>query len=138
MDNSKMKLFICETGVNQFYSRLDILKDFINYSKNSLSIKKDHEIYLVDNRQNYNIKTVAYCDHDFRKIFVYVKGRAFSDVLRSIAHEMVHIKQHEEGEEIDHEFLHFHSHSEDEANMLSVSLFNAYAEVKGNDIIFEN
>ena len=133
-----MRLLIDKDAVEQFYDRMDIVKDFLFYCKSSLEIHHPYDVYFVYNREQYKIKTAAVCRHETKKIFIYVKGRAFSDVLKSLAHEMVHVKQHERHLKVKHEFLHFHSKNEDEANMMGVSLFNAYAEVKGNDLIFDN
>lgn len=133
-----IKFFISRDSKAHIGNRLGILKDFTVYCKKSLKIHQPYDVYLVFDRRQYNIKTSAVCQHDAKRILVYVKGRAFSDILKSISHEMVHVKQHESGEEVEHEFVHFHSRIEDEANVMGVALLNAYAEVKGNDLIFEN
>lgn len=74
-----------------------IIKDFIIFVKKELELNTTPSICVQNNRDG--IKTTANYNYSGEKkiIRVYGKGRAIVDILRSIAHEMVHHKQWEEG-----------------------------------------
>ena len=73
--------------------------DFVNFAKEFLGIKDDIKIKLAFERTP-DLKTTAYYSLD-GLIVVYAKDRAFIDVCRSIAHELVHHKQMLEGRLLD-------------------------------------
>ena len=64
--------------------------DFINFAKNHLGIEDDIEVTVVQERED--LTTTAYYIPN-KLVKVYGKGRAFIDIARSIAHELVHHKQ---------------------------------------------
>ena len=111
---------------------------FVKYVMRALSLRENYKIYIVTNRHEYGIKTTAGFLDRHNTMLIYCKGRAFVDVLRSIAHEFVHGKQHEFGLKFGHNFLHFDNELENEANELAGDLLNAYTEVMGHDKIYEN
>ena len=120
-DEKKKKLFI----------------HFAKYVMRALSLRENYKIYIVTDRHKYGIKTTADFLDGNNTMYIYCKGRAFVDVLRSIAHEFVHGKQHEFGLKFGHNFLHFDNDLEDEANKFAGELINAYTEVMGHDKIYE-
>jgi hypothetical protein len=73
------------------------LNDFVKFVKNELKIDSCPTI-LIQNHRN-GLKTTA--NYDYTKenkiIKVCSKNRALVDVMRSVAHELVHHKQFEEG-----------------------------------------
>jgi hypothetical protein len=73
------------------------LSRFVKFVKEQLEIKSSPTISIQNNRDG--LKTTA--NYDYRQenkvIKVCAKNRALVDVMRSIAHEMVHHKQFEEG-----------------------------------------
>ena len=73
------------------------LDSFVKFVKEQLDLKTVPTIKIQDNRDG--LKTTA--NYDYTKenkiIKVCSKGRALVDVMRSIAHEMVHHKQFEQG-----------------------------------------
>lgn len=75
----------------------DILNDFVKFVKKELDIDILPTIVVQNNRNG--LKTTA--NYDYRQenkiIKVCGKNRALVDVLRSIAHELVHHKQWEDG-----------------------------------------
>ena len=78
--------------------KIILIGDFINYCAKSLPIKsREMEIYLVDSRDDYNISTTAYYAPGKNIIAIYCKNRALVDICRSIAHEMTHMLQDEQG-----------------------------------------
>lgn len=73
------------------------VSNFVKFVKNELDLEKCPVIVLQNGRGE--LKTTANYNHAKEKkiIRVNVKNRALVDVLRSIAHEMVHHKQFEQG-----------------------------------------
>ena len=73
------------------------LNTFVKFVKDQLELKSVPTIKVQNNRDG--LKTTA--NYDYTKenkiIKVCAKNRALVDVCRSIAHEMVHHKQYEQG-----------------------------------------
>jgi hypothetical protein len=73
------------------------LTAFVKFVKNQLELKTVPTISIKGNRDG--LKTTA--NYDYTKenkiIKVYGKNRALIDIMRSVAHEMVHHKQFEDG-----------------------------------------
>ena len=73
------------------------LNDFVKFCKDELSLKTVPIISI----QNGRGKLVTTANYDYTKenkiIKVNAKGRALVDVMRSIAHELVHHSQWEQG-----------------------------------------
>ena len=73
------------------------LTEFVKFVKKELGIKNMPEILVKATRDG--LKTTA--NYDYRQenkvVKVYGKNRALVDVMRSIAHELVHHKQFEDG-----------------------------------------
>ena len=73
----------------------EIVKEFGAFIVKKLAIKKPFKIHLTTNREG--MKTYAHYDPNSGLIKVCIKGRSKADVLRSIAHEMVHHQQNQNG-----------------------------------------
>ena len=73
------------------------LEEFVKFIKKELKIKHVPTIALLNTRKT--IKTTA--NYDYTKenkiIKAYAKGRLLVDIMRSVAHEMTHHKQWEDG-----------------------------------------
>ena len=73
------------------------LTEFVKFVKKELGIKNMPEILVKATRDG--LKTTA--NYDYRQenkvVKVYGKNRALVDIMRSIAHELVHHKQYEDG-----------------------------------------
>lgn len=78
-------LFNKETDFDKISDFVTFAKDYLEISKGSVSLEYDRS----------NLTTTA--AYGNKKIMVYVKERALVDVMRSIAHELVHLKQDVEG-----------------------------------------
>ena len=82
-----------------------ILDDFINFAKKDLNIKYDVDIEFRDDKgEKQEIKTTAvyqYSDKDpesdVADIKVHAGERYLNDIMRSVAHELVHHQQNENG-----------------------------------------
>ena len=111
-------LFSMDYVVNEFFRRLpykikdmgikliipsenetlneSIVGDFIEFGKKELSLGDGFRVNLTDNGDD--IETLANYDMEDGEINVLTKNRATPDIIRSIAHEMVHHKQNERGD----------------------------------------
>ena len=90
---SSGRRFIFETDMDNV--RKVIIRDFCNFCKAKLGIKEMPVIKLVA-RKNDNMSTGAYIPQ-LNKVNVLAAHRALLDILRSIAHELVHRMQDETG-----------------------------------------
>lgn len=83
-----------ETNSNddKVLSDSELFNKFIKYCKLYLKLETIPKIILTKNSSK--IKTYGRYDPVKKEIIVYIKDRAIGDVLRSIAHELIHYKQH--------------------------------------------
>jgi hypothetical protein len=74
------------------------ISHFVEYASKRLNLKEQPSIVLVEDpefsRQNHSLGGY---NVDSKQIFVATEGRLTADILRTIAHEMVHRKQDEMG-----------------------------------------
>lgn len=97
---------------------------FIQFVKKELELEKPFKVNLVINRDE-SLKTYAFYDPSSFFIKIYVKNRGLADILRSIAHELVHHKQKEQGRlETIHQDI--GGEIEDEANARAGSLVKKF------------
>jgi|TARA_R110002020_G_scaffold138910_1_gene309464 hypothetical protein len=75
-----------------------LMGDFCNFCASHLPISGDFEVFVVSDRDAHDIATTAAYHRGEGIIKVYGKNRALVDILRSIAHELTHLKQDEQGE----------------------------------------
>ena len=92
----KRKLYV-EKGTGISPNKAVLTGDFINFCIDKLSIKGDVAIHVVSDRDKHEIETTAVYFRGNNVIKVYGKNRAQVDILRSIAHELTHLKQDEDG-----------------------------------------
>lgn len=110
------------------------LKEFTKFVKDQLGIKKMPTISIQNGRKE--LKTTASYDYTKENKIVKINGknRALVDIMRSLAHELVHHKQWEEGRlkvrppDIGGEI-------EDEANAKAGQYIKMYAKI--DDSIYE-
>ena len=105
------------------------LNSFVKFVKEQLELKTVPTIKIQDNRDG--LKTTA--NYDYTKenkiIKVCSKGRALVDVLRSIAHEMVHHKQYEDGRLNGPQPPDIGGEIEDEANAKAGQYIKMYSKI---------
>ena len=70
---------------------------FIKFLRDELNLETPFKVQLVTNRSE-DLKTYAYYDPSSGLIKVYCKDRGLADVLRSVAHELIHHLQNQRGE----------------------------------------
>jgi hypothetical protein len=105
-----------------------ILDSFVLFVKKQLELKSVPTIKIQNNREG--LKTTA--NYDYTKenkiIKVCAKNRALVDVCRSIAHEMVHHKQFEQGRLDGPQPPDIGGEIEDEANAKAGQFIKMYAK----------
>lgn len=109
---------------------------YVKFCVRALHLHDTYTGIIVHDKVAHGIHTTAISSHQKRLFLINGKGRAFSDVLRSIAHELVHFMQHERGDVIAYTDLHFSADHEDEANAMAGQLLNAFADVMGYEEIY--
>jgi hypothetical protein len=105
------------------------LNDFVKFIKNELKIKDVPTISIQNHRDG--LKTTANYDYTKENKIVKVcsKNRALVDVMRSLAHELVHHKQWEEGRLNGPKPPDIGGEIEDEANAKAGQLIKMYAKI---------
>jgi hypothetical protein len=76
-------------------SKYTILK-FIKFVSDELTLNQPFKVKLVKQR-DADLRTYAYYNPSNGDVKVYCKDRGLADVLRSIAHELIHHQQNETG-----------------------------------------
>jgi hypothetical protein len=107
--------------------QITLIEKFIAFTGKFLGINPP-KIHLQFNREGL-VTTASYGDGD--KVRIYAKDRATVDIMRSIAHELTHMKQHIEGRlEQDHHDKNNEAGSpiEDEANATAGEIMRKFGE----------
>lgn len=99
------------------------LDDFVNFASDHLKIQQKPKIILVQIRDND--MTTANYNPNSKEMKIYAKNRAFFDVARSIAHELVHHMQAETGKELNGDTG---SDCENEANAVAGQIIRLYGQ----------
>jgi hypothetical protein len=72
-----------------------IIRDFLCLCVLSTGLEKDYKCFLTADRKRSRIVTTAVCIFGEKRIKIYCRERSLADILRSIAHEAFHLRQHE-------------------------------------------
>lgn len=113
-----------------------LIRDFCNMCAAAMDISEDYKCYLSNDRKKSKIVTTAICDFSHRNIRIYCHSRSLADILRSIAHEMFHLKQHEKHLVPRKMKLHHLNPIEWHANAAAGSLLSYFAQKVGKDKIY--
>ena len=110
----------------------DKLNSFVKFVKKELEIEKVPTISIQANRDD--LKTTAHYDYtkENKIVRVYGKNRALVDIMRSVAHELVHHKQFEEGRLDGPQPPDIGGEIEDEANAKAGQFIKMYAKEDPN------
>jgi len=122
-----MKKLRISKSLNMCSRSRALASDFILFCAKKLPIDGNYLIQLVDDRQSFDIQTTAVYFIGNNKVVIYCKNRALVDILRSIAHEMVHMMQDEQGM-IDGPVQDAGGFHEDQANAKAGELIKLYAK----------
>ena len=121
------KLTESQTGTIGEFIKFDIINLGLQNTPGSLTLS-------YDNKQAQDKRTFGFFDPHDKKIWVYVKNRNMADILRTLAHELVHRKQEEDGR-LDIKSGETGSPIEDEANATAGVLLRNFGKI--NNSIYE-
>ena len=76
--------------------KFKVMSKFLKFCRKELKITNDIEIFLMNKKNHLNITTGGYNQSD-KCVYVIYEGRQIADILRTIAHELVHQKQDLQG-----------------------------------------
>ena len=78
----------------------DIIQSLVNFSKERYGFKKPPALFLNSDPENATdpLGKTAYYDPESQEIHIYVDNRHPKDIMRSIAHELIHHVQNMRGE----------------------------------------
>ena len=89
-------------------------------------------------KEKNGVTTTAFYRDKDKLVCVYAKNRMLGDVMRSVAHELVHKKQYED-DRIEHPVQDIGGEIEDEANAIAGQLVKKYIKTKENgSYLFES
>lgn len=110
------------------------LSDFVKFVRKELELKTVPTIQIQNGKGN--LKTTANYDYTKENKIVKVNGRnrALVDIMRSVAHELVHHKQFEQGR-LEEPPPDIGGEIEDEANAKAGQFIKMYAKI--DDSIYE-
>jgi hypothetical protein len=118
--------------------KINLVGDFINYCGKNLPIEGDFEIFIVSDRSKHDIETTAAYHRGENIIKVYGTNRALVDILRSVAHELTHLMQDEQGRLIG-TIQDAGGEIEDEANAKAGEIIKLFAKsAAGRKSIYES
>lgn len=115
---------------------LNYLHDFAVFITTKLPFKSDVEIYLIKRNEREGCSTGQY-DSEENKIYVVTDGRALVDILRTEAHEMVHMKQQGLGQINPETYTDIGGFAEGEANVKAGNFIKMYVKEKGQERIYD-
>ena len=116
-------------ALNEVAMNKDNVHEFIKFAKKALQLKEKVSVKLLEKR--HENMTAACYDPNTNEISIYTKGRAYADVCRSVAHELVHQKQNELGM-LEVESGQTGSDIENEANACAGIIMRNFGEIVGN------
>tara|TARA_Y100000310_G_scaffold344114_1_gene455198 strand:+ start:7615 stop:8043 length:429 start_codon:yes stop_codon:yes gene_type:complete len=122
-----MSTLYVSKDLNLTPEKVFLLGDFINFCSNWLPIDEQFKVYVVDDRDHHGISTTAAYHRGDNIVKVYGKNRAVVDVLRSVAHELVHMMQ-DENDMLVGQIQDAGGPIEDEANAKAGEVIKRYAK----------
>jgi hypothetical protein len=132
---ARIKLKAVNEGLNTPNDK-QLLKKFIGFAIKELGIQKPPTSLTLsrDNNAAKSMHSFGSFDPNNDKIWLYVKNRNMADLLRTLAHELVHRKQAEDGR-IDYNSGETGSEIENEANAQAGVLLRKFG--KQNEEIYQ-
>lgn len=116
--------------------KINIAMDFIKFCANFLKIVDLPRIVFTNNHDwAIGIRAFGQYRNEEKVLIVYIKNRNLADVLRTLAHELVHHRQNEEGKLGPHSGD-AGSDIENEANSLAGVIMRDYGKM--NSMIYES
>lgn len=132
LNKKRLKENIVKEYTPDFFSTM---KDFVDFASGELQLKDTPKIHVI-NSSDFTQKWKSFGGYQpmQNKIAVVIKGRGLADILRTLAHEMVHAQQMQHNK-LDVSSGETGSPVENEANALAGVLMRNYG--KKNPMIFE-
>jgi hypothetical protein len=116
-------------------SRTNLVEDFINYCKDKLQLSQTPKIEFSDDTNHVKEQcSFGYFSPESKAIWVYAGDRNMADIFRTLAHELVHRKQDEDGR-IEYESGKTGSDIENEANSMAGVILREFG--KSNPEIYD-
>ena len=142
---SKERLFevfakVCHIRLNEAMlsdvKRRDIIDDFVLYVANELNLENNIPNIVIsdDEFEAENMKSFGKYTPELNEIRIVIINRNLADILRTLAHELVHCKQRIENKLNDDSNI-TGSSEENEANAIAGILMRNYGKI--NPSIFE-
>lgn len=129
----KSKIPSCELEIEEGLEfpedKYETAKDFIKFCCKELDLTGDFKCILCHDRDKNGVVTTAYYRDKDKLVCVYAKNRMLGDVMRSVAHEMVHKKQYEDNR-IELPVQDVGGEIEDEANAVAGQLVKKYIKTQ--------
>ncbi len=120
-----------EDGLDFPNEKLDTANDFIQFCCDELGITGNFSCLLCHDRGKNGVTTTAYYRDKDKFVCVYAKNRMLGDVMRSVAHELVHKKQYED-DRIVKPVQDIGGEIEDEANAIAGQIVKKYIKTREN------
>lgn len=125
-----MRKMIVEKSCRQNEDAIALICQFCLFAVDHLGIGDlEYTIVLTGDKEKYGIKTTAYFNPETNDLVIFTLGRHPHDICRSIAHEMVHMRQGKHGFYGRTQIKDVGGFFEDEANSVAgqiIKLFIAY------------
>lgn len=125
-----MRKMIVEKSCGQNEDAIALICQFCLFAVDHLGIGDlEYTIVLTGDKEKYGIKTTAYFNPETNDLVIFSLGRHPHDICRSIAHEMVHMRQGKHGFYGRTQIKDVGGFFEDEANSVAgqiIKLFIAY------------
>lgn len=116
--------------------KIAIIKDFVEFCENEINIEELPKIkFILDNKWAKHLHSFGRYRNEKRDVTVYMGKRNLADILRTLAHELVHHRQNELGK-LDMNSGDTGSNIENEANVMAGILMRKFG--KTHDIIYES
>lgn len=116
--------------------KLVIIKSFVQYSVDELNLKSEILLSLLPKKNQFNITTGGF-DRITNEVMARVEGRALIDVLRTIAHELVHLQQKELNKFDNNSVVQdIGGEIEDEANAVAGQLIKKFSKETDSKFIY--
>lgn len=127
-----------QSGIdNMSPEKVGIIKDFISFVCGKLGMEESVNVCLRRGRDEYIATTASYVPQD-NENHVRCGGRALVDILRSLAHELVHNRQREVGIfDVGDKVINIGGRIEDQANSVAGIFIKDFTHNYGYDHIYD-
>lgn len=88
-----------KNAFHSIFTNVELIEEFLSSCKRELGIQQLPRVFFIHSPSNSSktLAKTAFYDPQQRRVGVYITGRHFKDILRSLAHELVHHHQNENG-----------------------------------------